>query len=261
MATPASMPKKARVLTVSDDHPRGNWEDLAPIPNKTFHGTDSAIPGDKVLPASVHGGHTTWGTTGSHSGQSSKDNTFSTPNESEAWEWAGKGYGRRNPRDPSVRRTVYEVAPGPRARWGTEIAGEVVADHHTITGRQDIMPGRQGTFPDLNWNQFKGSENDEYDEVDVNHPSDSAVKYGHGMVDDAWTPNQADEMTRRYAQNDMASDLQWDRGDRVTRESRRDRRFGEQGALFPESKDVGANRKKEAEIDHLRHPLTSPVQR
>lgn len=274
MASPLDMPKKPKVRVISDEHRYGNWgsliggdpwnrgassEDFQNVPSKTFHGTPVDIKGDRVLPAVVHGGKSHWYDTGISNGQESQRNTFSIPNESEAWEWGSKAVaGVPESRDPGYRNRVYEVTPGTSARHGKEVAGEVVADYHTITGRHDIMPGRQGTFPDLNWNQFKDPDRDIYDEIDANHPSDGAAKYGHAMVDDSWTMKQSTEMTQKYAKGDMDSDLQWDRGDRVTRESRRDRRFGEQTALFPEPKEVDQSRKKEAEIDHLRSLLESP---
>lgn len=233
MASPLDMPKISGVRKSTGSWPAPVLREEPAVPIKTFHGTPVDIKGDRILPATVHGGKSHWGDTGVEHGQPSERNTFSHPDELEAWHWGNKVVkGTLEARDPGYRNRVYEVTPGDNARHGREVPGEVVASHHTITGRHDIMPGRQGTFPDLNWNQFKGKDHDEYDTVDVNHPTDAEVKYGHGMVSSDWTMDQADRMTQRFAKNDMASDLQWDRGDRVTRESRRDRRFGEQGTLF-----------------------------
>jgi hypothetical protein len=55
-----------------------------------------------------------------------------------------------------------------------ENAGEYVASHFKPTGQIDIKPGHQGTFPNLNWNQFGRIEGNDY-----NHPSPDAVATGH----------------------------------------------------------------------------------
>lgn len=88
---------------------------------------------------------------------------------------------------PEVGRVrVHTVAPNPMMQRGVYHGDHPNFSEHTedlqewkspafrITGTHDIMPGRQGTFPQLNWNQFsKGQPNQ-----DANHPDDHSAKFG-----------------------------------------------------------------------------------
>jgi hypothetical protein len=40
------------------------------------------------------------------------------------------------------------------------------------------MPGRQGTFPQFNWNRFKEGGHRSQMGYEMNHPTDEQVKYG-----------------------------------------------------------------------------------
>ena len=45
-----------------------------------------------------------------------------------------------------------------------------------VKQRLDIMPGHQGTFPEVNWNRFK--KDGPYHGGEANHPTDEQVRYG-----------------------------------------------------------------------------------
>lgn len=93
---------------------------------------------------------------------------------------------------PEVGRVrVHTVAPNPRMKPGVYNRAhpnfrsdqvdlkEFVAPSFRSTGVIDTMPGRQGTFPNINWNQFASSKVD-YAQ-DANHPDDESISDGHLM--------------------------------------------------------------------------------
>lgn len=83
----------------------------------------------------------------------------------------------------------FHVAPGsddePYIKALREEVEEKRANHQDewasptgfpVRKRIDIMPGRQGTFPQTNWNRFK--KDGPYGGPDVNHPTHEQVQYG-----------------------------------------------------------------------------------
>jgi hypothetical protein len=121
-------------------------------PTQFFHGTRANIPvGGKVLPSAETGVEP------NH--EISHDRSvYLESGEKQAWEWAD-GFD-----------------------WGDDLGGEHTADSATVKERLDIMPGRQGTFPSLNWNQFgKGGE--------YNHPSDADIVGGHDGFERKYRPH------------------------------------------------------------------------
>lgn len=160
-----------------------------------FHGTAYNIPvGQHVLPANKSG-RSIWGSQG-HAGQRSDEHAFATTNEDTAWTFANHaktlGAGRFDAGyadHPVGRAHVLTVAPNPMMRPGVYNEShpdynpesgnlhEYVAPRFRVTGRKDIMPGRQGTFPNLNWNQF--SHPDMNKVADANHPRDEDIQGGH----------------------------------------------------------------------------------
>lgn len=164
-----------------------------------YHGTTYDLQGKDIKPAArvSHPNMSVWGDLG-HSGQQSKDHAFATESEDTAWQFASQaGMMKRSEAvrgylPPTVqvgRVRVHEVAPHPLMRPGVyhadhpahdggEDLQEWVAPSFRSKGTIDTMPGRQGTFPQLNWNQFK-SDRAGYAE-DANHPSDQDISMGHG---------------------------------------------------------------------------------
>lgn len=152
-----------------------------------FHGTADEIHGDKILPAKVHGGNSNWGTTGSAYDEPSNEHAWAHPSEHKTWEFAqdrvnyqygmwgetGETHGRR--------ARVYAVKPNDHTTPGNGgVPGEFKAPHFDIAHPIDIMPGRQGTFPEINWNKhaLEGGSRIPGD-GDPNHPTDAEVQYGH----------------------------------------------------------------------------------
>lgn len=158
------------------------------MPGRTesfFHGTASHIS-DAVRPG-VQVGRSIWGRTGESAGQPSEEHAFATEDEDEAWKFAETAhqieYGRNG---YAGRARVYTVAPHPEMRPGvhhpkhpahSEDLGELhewVAPEYKITGRHDIQPGHQGTFPTINWRQFAHQDIS----GDPNHPTPDEVAEG-----------------------------------------------------------------------------------
>lgn len=148
-----------------------------------FHGTASHIT-DAVRPG-LQVGKTVWGRTGESHGQPSEEHAFATSHEDEAWSFAKFAGGA----DKTRRARVYTVAPHPDMRVGvhhpehaeySEDLGEIheyVAPEFKVTGRHDIAPGDQGTFPSINWHQFAHADVN----GDPNHPTPHQVEHGQGF--------------------------------------------------------------------------------
>lgn len=160
-----------------------------------YHGTTHDVrPGDYIVPAN-QSGNSQWGNHG-YGSQKSSEHAFATTKEDIGWsfaESAGRlgrskavlGYG-----PPVDRVRLHTVAPNPQMRPGVFNSAhpshdpaqgdlhEWVAPKFRSTGTVDIMPGHQGTFPSLNWNQFSRPRMDP--SQDANHPYDSEIIGGHG---------------------------------------------------------------------------------
>lgn len=140
-------------------------------PQQFFHGTRAHIPvGGSVLPS---------GKTGVEPNHDISDasRVYLETNENEAWKWADSAYGGAS--ETLGRPWVGRVKPtGGADGHGV---GEHTAKSAQVVERHDIMPGRQGTFPTINWNQFaKFSE--------VNHPSDADIAGGHDVFARKYRP-------------------------------------------------------------------------
>lgn len=162
-----------------------------------FHGSGQDI--SKVRPSQEHG-VSTFGDAGKGTTQVAKEHAFATTSEHDAWYFAGRAHGAYHQRDETgapVRPRVYTVAPHPDMQMGLRNSerpggprpsrfglnnpdkGEYTAPHFNVTGRIDIKPGHQGTFPQINWNQFpKGNFNGPYVSDDLNHPSKEDEEFG-----------------------------------------------------------------------------------
>lgn len=156
---------------------------FAPI----FHGTSGYVKDDgKVLPPSVHGQESYWAGSRPH-GDDPAHLAFATPNEHVAWEFA-----HQRPRE-DTRPRVYEVEHVHDERIGRDLGDDEVVSPtgFPIKRRIDIMPGRQGTFPQINWidhahpvgrdiwDPEKRKAWDAVDSSNVNHPNDDQIAYGH----------------------------------------------------------------------------------
>jgi len=139
---------------------------LSPHQFPLYHGTSHPIEGNHIIPGADIG-HSGWGDTGGDlHDEASEDHAWATPSEKVAWgyalfsstqhdDWRSAG------KDPAMRPRVHEVAPNAHMSEGKTWT---IADHghqefkapsFEKTGTvHDIMPGRQGTFPNINWAQF-----------------------------------------------------------------------------------------------------------
>ena len=145
-----------------------------------FHGTGHPLQGDKIIPGRDFG-HSRWGASGDLYGERSDHHAWSTPQEDLAWSYGIHTAYHLDHTDPATRARVHEVAPHPEMREGStntiEDNGftEHFAPHFKTTGVvHDIMPGRQGTFPTINWQQFERRdpiiETAPGEQYDANHP-------------------------------------------------------------------------------------------
>lgn len=157
------------------------------VNGQLFHGTAAPQSLEKILPAVKHGGESHWGSMGWENGQRSNEHAFATSDESQAWHFAKYASASNG-----ERAFVHTVAPSARMKPGVHsYLSEYVAPSFKVTGREDIMPGRQGTFPNLNWNQFRHPDTI----VDTNHP------YNEHDRAPSYSANEADQdlAVSRYA--------------------------------------------------------------
>lgn len=161
-----------------------------------FHGTVHDIGvGRHVLPARASGVHNKPGSKG-YAMQRSDRHAYASESEAKAWDFAEtrsmtsrlKAGEQGFSHSPSSHRArVYEVAPHPMMRKGVYHADhpkhdpqsgddrEWIAPQYKVKAVHDIMPGRQGTFPSINWNQFSSVVGIS----DANHPSNDDLEMGH----------------------------------------------------------------------------------
>lgn len=191
-----------------------------------FHGTTHDIGvGNYVLPAN-QAGKSNWGAVG-YGGQKSSEHAFATESESTAWHFAAKAgqimraKANRGEGPYPKRARVYEVAPNAEMQPGVyhsdhplHDAGlgdhqEWVAPKFRTTVQHDSEPGRQATFPHINWNQFSAIKT----LSDANHPDDRDIEFGHGgrepdHVDEPpkVTDNQLDLFSQRSVQSHAEHD-------------------------------------------------------
>jgi hypothetical protein len=177
-----------------------------------FHGTTHAIKNGVVLPADKAGKNVSEYSFGDPGDMSEGDHAFVARNdENYAWHAANNFHAntQRRPR-------VYETGPAPDMKPGPwnkehpdfldhhevgrsedypspeafkEVVADTVASQHQdewasptgfpVRKRIDIMPGRQGTFPDISWTRFSDTNT-----ATANHPNDAQVRYGtsHGGI-------------------------------------------------------------------------------
>jgi hypothetical protein len=155
-----------------------------------FHGTAREIS-DAVRPG-AQVGFSVWKDMGASEGQPSSQHAFATTDEDEAWSFAHAAHsvGMSNhlisgwPEPDRAR--VYSVAPHPDMKLGIHhpehpmhsgTSGELheyIAPEFKVTDRHDIEPGRQGTFPSINWKDFSHPDIS----GDPNHPSPTEVAQG-----------------------------------------------------------------------------------
>lgn len=132
-------------------------------PEQFFHGTSSVIEGGHLLPRSGPAS-----TAGVGYGLATP---YATRGESLAWKYAQQ-------RQRMARPRVHVVSPvGPATEAASDLQA-VTANSFKINDTLDIKPGHQGTFPDLNWDQF--ARHDISPTTDVNHPTDQEIDSGHG---------------------------------------------------------------------------------
>ena len=139
------------------------------------------------------------------------DHAFAVKND-EKYAWHAAGTFHKNGRRPRVYEVepAHDMVPGPHNAdhpdflhnhdlddpedladdpvWH-KIAKDAVRENSQdeygsktgfkVKSRIDIMPGRQGTFPEVNWNRFKDPEQVRPSwGPDANHPNDEQVRYG-----------------------------------------------------------------------------------
>jgi hypothetical protein len=161
-----------------------------------YHGTTSAIKGDMVLPANSVDKYPSEHAMGDPGDMSEGDHAFAIRND-ENYAWHAARTFHANGRRPRV----YEVEPAADMKPGPWNKAHPDFDEHheydpgtmpedekehahqdewgsktgfKVKQRIDIMPGRQGTFPEVNWNRFRGAKAPWG--MEANHPSDHEVE-------------------------------------------------------------------------------------
>lgn len=175
-------------------------------PDQFFHGTTHNVKGGVVLPADAADKNVSDFSMGDPGDMSEGDHAFAIRND-ENYAWHAANTFHSNGRRPRV----YEVDPAPDMKPGPwnkdhpdflqhhelsdadyphypphpDDVAEAKKNHQDewasetgfpVRKRIDIMPGRQGTFPSVNWNKHL-SERARWG-AEANHPDDEQVKYG-----------------------------------------------------------------------------------
>jgi hypothetical protein len=157
-----------------------------------FHGTAHEVePGSSIVPGKQYGKSSfRHGGVGPR-GKAHSESAFATTSEDEAWHFAersayyhgGRGRVHEVEPHPDMQPGLYNPEHPTFARRNRHEAiktwREYAAPSFRPTGKTiDIKPGRQGTFPNLNWNQFSA---DKMNVFDKNHPDPYEVLHGsHG---------------------------------------------------------------------------------
>lgn len=151
-------------------------------PQFLYHGTSRDVEG-AILPATVHGKGSHWGSTGTKRGEPAEEHAWAHPSENVAWHAAHQRVidDTLNDRSWNPRARVYAVHPNEQQSPGSDMsmAGEIKAPRFDIAQQVDIMPGRQGTFPGVNWNDFTRHTGTFSEDEDANHPKNLSVQFGH----------------------------------------------------------------------------------
>lgn len=156
-----------------------------------FHGTGHEV-GPLVLPGNA-AGHTNFSSMKTVGGKPVKSQAFATEREHVAWDFAHTSAGNSamsRSTGMKARPRVYEVHPNPESQLGMYNANrprfnparrqdlaEHVAPHWRVKEQLDTQPGHQGTFPQLNWNQFGKKTFDSFT-GEHNHPTLESVHHG-----------------------------------------------------------------------------------
>lgn len=135
---------------------------------KFFHGTNAEIrPGEFIQSAASLGIRTRHGAEEVPGEEWRAHRAYASTNETNAWHYATQHFLNKDGRNdelfgtPGGRMRVYEVEPvGDIAKGSehTESHPEYTAAAWRVKHENLAPPGRQTTFPQLNWNQFKGHE-------------------------------------------------------------------------------------------------------
>lgn len=156
-----------------------------------YHGTSGDLEGDSILPAHKLGA--TFGDRNKHYGQSRKEVASASEDEGIGWNFASLSASREASIGGTRGRARVHVVTAPDARIGVEHPDhpgdspdpqhkEWVAPEFKVRDTIDIMPGHQGTFPSLNWNQFRGPNKPGEWQEDANHPADPRPERGSARV-------------------------------------------------------------------------------
>lgn len=168
-------------------------------PDQFFHGTTHEITG-MVTPARVAGTRVSGHSEGDPGNMSGGDHAFAIRND-EDYAWRAALQFHNNGQRPRVYEVepAADMRPGPWHKDHPDFARHAAANNHDpatihqdewgsrtgfrVKSQIDIAPGHQGTFPEVNWNQFRKQGHGGYD---ANHPSDDRIKWGGlgGIPDD-----------------------------------------------------------------------------
>lgn len=169
-------------------------------PDQFFHGTTAAVKDGMVRPANAVDKNPSEWSMGDPGDMSEGDHAFAVRG-SEYYAWHAAHNFHNNGRRPRVYEVdpAKDMKPGP---WNKEHPDflehndldsashpddiQDAMDHHQdewasktgfrVRKRIDIMPGRQGTFSEVNWNKYK-SVGARFG-PDANHPNHEQALYG-----------------------------------------------------------------------------------
>lgn len=178
-----------------------------------YHGTTQDIEGNFIRPAVGEHGHgkgSYFGNANQQRGEAAKDYAWAAKHEDDAWAFAGQGSARGSTGRARVYKVKDTLRTGSAGGDASVTHGEVKSPvGFAIKEQHDIAPGRQGTFPEVNWHQF--ADQRKLSSWEANHPNDEAIKYGHetlhkagvedapGTIEDNYHPGSSE----RYVQETL----------------------------------------------------------
>jgi hypothetical protein len=142
-------------------------------------------------------------------GRNVKRAAFATTDEGQAWTFAENAQWEEGGRSSVLKvghhpeeeeGKYHENSKSVRAGRDVAVPGETTAPSFPVQERIDIKPGHQGTFPQLNWQQFSRQRGEHILGDEMNHPSPHDVEHGHESSrrseEMANTQRQQEEQTR-----------------------------------------------------------------
>ena len=155
-----------------------------------FHGSATDVE-DRVLPRAQTGVRPNHPGKKDATGRSDRYNAHASSEESSAWFYAHSAAEKVNQRSrvyeveathPDTQVGIYNATHPKFGRRVKEDWGEYIAPEFEVKRQLDVMPGQQGTLPQIDWEQhrraMKGPVLRAYADA-LNHPTAEEIETGH----------------------------------------------------------------------------------